>query len=206
MKVFLATFAVYILSVLLAGLFGNSFPGFGVVLFFIGWGFCIAYLFATAKEFLCYLYDPEYEPPTEASRQLSEKSISDEVNAMGSGLIRSLNRWKKEIESEQIQRDMDELITLCQVVMQRNDEESKKFYERYTDTLNHMLSKYDEIENTRINSPEMLRSMELIEKSITEIVVVFRNEINKMYKNDLLHLNAGTKAFMQDLRNKGLIE
>ncbi|MCD8079326.1 MAG: 5-bromo-4-chloroindolyl phosphate hydrolysis family protein [Bacteroides sp.] len=90
--------------------------------------------------------------------------------------------------------------------MQRKDEESKKFFERYADTLNNMLSKYDEIENTRINSPEMLRSMELIEKSMTDIVVVFRNEINKMYKNDLLHLNAETKAFMQDLRNKGLIE
>ncbi|MCD8079327.1 MAG: hypothetical protein LUF04_02610 [Bacteroides sp.] len=95
MKVFLATFAVYLPSVLLAGLFGNSFAGFGALIFFIGWGFCVAYLFATAKEFLRYLYEPGYEPPVEASRRSSGKNISDEVTARGSGLIRSLNKWKK---------------------------------------------------------------------------------------------------------------
>ncbi len=206
MKGFLATFAIYSISILLAVFLENSFLGFGALLFVSGWGFCVAYLFATAREFLCYVYDPAYEPAAKAARQPTTQNTSEEVSTLGSGLIRSLNNWKKEIESGQLQRDIDELITLCQVVMQRNDEESKKFFVRYAGTLNTMLSTYDEIENTRINSPEMLRSMELIEKSIAEMVIVFRNEINKMYKNDLLHLNAETQAFIQDLRNKGLIE
>ncbi|MCC8154033.1 MAG: hypothetical protein LIP01_07370 [Tannerellaceae bacterium] len=52
----------------------------------------------------------------------------------------------------------------------------------------------------------MKKTMRLIEKSIADLVIVFRNEINEMYKRDMLDLGADTAAFMHDLRNKGLID
>ncbi|MCD7937171.1 MAG: 5-bromo-4-chloroindolyl phosphate hydrolysis family protein [Tannerellaceae bacterium] len=124
---------------------------------------------------------------------------------MGRTLVTNLRKWKKEIESVPLQNDIEELVQICLIVMKRNDVEAWKFFTTYADKLELMLSKYDEIENTRINSPEMLHTMGLIEKSISEIVVAFRNEVNEMYKKDMIDLNAETKAFMYNLRNKGLI-
>jgi len=130
----------------------------------------------------------------------------NEVEKLGTKLIRNLKKWKKEIESVPLQEDIEELIQICGIVMKRNDAEAWKFFTTYSDTLDTMLGKYDEIENTRLNSPEMLQTMDLIEKSIGEIVVAFRNEVNDMYKKDMIHLNAETKAFMYNLKRKGLIE
>ncbi|GEM_PF-2684953 len=200
MEVFKKTFLIYIVG-FISGVLGFV-PGAVIILFV--WIFSLSYLFSTAKEFLRLSYDPA--PSIQTTPHTTTNPNAKTSEEMGTNLIINLNKWKKEIESAQIQNDIDELINLSKIVMQRDCEESKKFFSRYSDTLNNMLSKYDEIENTRINSPEMIRSMTLIEKSITDIVVAFRNEINKMYKSDLLNLNAETQVFMQDLRNKGLIE
>ncbi|MCD7937490.1 MAG: hypothetical protein LUG98_11565 [Tannerellaceae bacterium] len=125
---------------------------------------------------------------------------------MGRTLVTNLRKWKREIESVQLQNDIEELIQICLIVMKRNDVEAWKFFTTYAERLDTMLAKYDEVENTRINSPEMLRSMALIEKSIGTIVIAFRNEVNEMYKKDLIELDADTKAFVYNLQRKGLVD
>lgn len=172
----------------------------GIVLFSIDWGCASVILYFTEIP----VKDPEPIFVTGSLSAIPDSPVN-KVEAMGRTLVTNLRKWKKEIESVPLQNDIEELVQICLIVMKRNDVEAWKFFTTYADKLELMLSKYDEIENTRINSPEMLHTMGLIEKSISEIVVAFRNEVNEMYKKDMIDLNAETKAFMYNLRNKGLI-
>lgn len=139
-------------------------------------------------------------------KETVRKTGQSESQVLGEKLINNLHKWQCEIESLQMKNDIGELINICSIVMKRNDKESLRFFKRYGDRVDSMLERYDQIENTRLNTPEMLKTMDLIENSIGDIVVAFKNEINEMYKKDLLDLDADTTVFVQELKNKGLIE
>lgn len=173
----------------------------------LNWIFSIIYMIANANDFL-YLLDAK-ETEKEIFSSALEK-ISDDSNLsqnkLAADFIKDLHKWHREVESYKLKSNIQELIEVSAVVLKRNNRDSERFLERYGETLNKMLRQYDEIENTKLNTPEMRESMQNIENAMDKIVVAFKKEASSMYNNDIRDINAETMVFLQDLRNRGLLE
>jgi chaperonin cofactor prefoldin len=90
--------------------------------------------------------------------------------------------------------------------MQKDKNTGNLFFERNAETVNKLLNKYNELEDTRIDTPEIKENMRKIETAVNKISFAFEQELSNMYKNDMLDINAETEAFIQSLKNKGLLD
>ncbi len=124
----------------------------------------------------------------------------------GTQMIADLLKWKGEIESQSLRGDIDQIVSLSKIVLQKSGAETDLFFSRYDAVLNKLLHKYDEIENTRLDTEEMAKTMKLIADGICDIAKAMRQDVNNMYKQDLLDINAETSVFLRELQKKGLLE
>lgn len=183
------------------------------MLLFMSIAIFIFYL-VTAREYLwwCDKLDAKYRVQMASNdKSISKPAPKAEIKEvappeLGVRFVLSMQRWIREVESESLKDNIEQLIRLAKIVIAKDNVESQKFFMRYTDRLNNLLERYDDIENTRLNTAQMQEAMRLIEDSIAKTVVAFRAEVANMYKSDLLEISAETTIFMQDLKQKGLID
>jgi len=177
-----------------------------IIVFLINWFFVSIYLCITAREYLISMSVPRNSFFV-AEKMIKNPAIQGQTGSnRAEKFIADLQRWGQEVESEKMKEHLDQLIKLSVIVMKKGDSESERFFERYETTMNKILHKYDEIENTGLDTVEIKETMANIEASLEQIVTAFQNEVSSMYKFDLLNINAETSAFLQDLRNRGLLE
>lgn len=170
--------------------------------------FTIVYIIATAKEFLMRLDVILREDALFKNAKNSlDMDLVRRKNEPAALFIDSLHKWHREIESLKIKENIQQLIEVAGIVLKRHDEEgNKRFFTRYHDTLDEMLKKYNDFENSKLDTPEIEEAMKNIEAGLDTIVVALRNDAATLYKNDVLNTNAETAAFIQDLKNRGLLE
>ena len=176
-------------------------------IFFTVWFIVAIFILLKSNEYL-QLRDARQKGqvnPLYTTSQHSNRSQTSNSN-LGEKFISDLQKWKQEIEVPKMKSHIQDLIDLSNVVMQKNSESSTRFFMRYSELINNLLGKYDEIENTRLNTADMKEAMYNVENNLGKIIEAFRNEVTSMYKNDILNMNAETAAFIQDLKNRGLID
>ena len=190
------------------GIFGATVieSNFLVGMAIIFWLISIVVILVKSKEYL-QLLDAKQRGQIEpfATFQQNKPSQTNKLNP-GKKFISDLQKWQREIEVPQMRDHIQDLIDLSNVVMQKNSENGHRFFMRYSELINNLLCKYDEIENTKLNTADMKEAMYNVENNLGKIIKAFRNEVTSMYKNDILNINAETAAFIQDLKNRGLID
>lgn len=80
--------------------------------------------------------------------------------------ITELKELQGVVEDDKLKESIQQLIGLSEIVLKRHDDQTDKFFLRYSDKLISLLNKYDEIENTRLNSPDILKTMQYIRDSV----------------------------------------
>ena len=203
-KYFVVNLVVMVSSFVLFGM--NGFNPWMLALFIANWLFSVVLLIKDADEFL-YRLDLSREEQQifmNAKGRLDEKALQN--NQLALDFIHNLHKWHREIESFSMKKNINDLIEISSLVARKDSKESERFFLRYNQSLNSLLQQYDSIENTKINSEEMKKTMDSIEGGFDQITEAFKKEAELMYKNDMLSLNAETAAFLQDLRNRGLLE
>ncbi len=121
-------------------------------------------------------------------------------------MISDLYKWRAEIESASIYADITQMINLSEIVLNKTGADHDLFFSRYDATLNKLLGKYDEIENTRLNTTNMVGTMTNIESTIKETAKAMKQEVANMYKEDMLDIDAETSVFLRELKKKGLLD
>ncbi len=177
----------------------------------------LAYSIFSCKEFLQRLDLRLRKFPLQWSKKYNYDNIDADFESaihagnikalpVGSDFIASLKTLEKEIESEKLKLDIQKMITISKTIMEKDTSVGEIFFERNAETVNKILKKYDELENTRIDTPEMKESLSKLENDIGSITKAFEQELTDMYKNDMVDIDAETRAFLQTLKNRGLID
>jgi hypothetical protein len=203
---FAGTFGLTVLTVSM--MLAEKQTGWMAFLFFANWLFTIGYMLRTSKEFLYRLdmRQREEEIFDTATIRIDRDRDMKPEDEPALRFIAGLQRWRLEIDSLPMKKNVQDLIDISSVVAKRKNRDSERFFMRYNDSLNSLLKQYDEIENSQLNSETMRESMRNIESGFGQIVSAFKKEAESMYKYDVVNLNAETAAFLQDLRNRGLLD
>jgi type VI protein secretion system component VasK len=144
-----------------------------------------------------------FSSPPDNEGKDAEKSMHN----LGEKFSLDLFHWEREIKSPRIKESLSKLVGLFGTVIKMEDEAAaEKFYGRYAENINNLLSKYDKLEEAQLQSDDANQTMTDLENTLEQIVVALRNEINSTYKYDLQTINAESKAFLQSLRNRGLLD
>ncbi len=191
---------------ILGSLIDNNFL---IGIFFILWLILITGVLVKSKEFLQLLDAKQRQKEFFYSKLMSQDNNSSQSTglSLGDKFVADLQKWQQEIEEPQMKKHIQELIDLSNAVKRRNSENSNiRFFTRYSEMINSLLDKYDGMENAKLNTSGIIDAMDNVENNLGKIVGAFRNEVALMYKDDILNMNAETAAFIQDLKNRGLID
>ncbi|MCL1942049.1 MAG: 5-bromo-4-chloroindolyl phosphate hydrolysis family protein [Candidatus Azobacteroides sp.] len=196
-------------------------PDFGAALYIFDFIFSVFFSFYFCKEFLQRLdliskgytlnktkkYDYyNYDPSREKISRNTGRETEKQTNNIGLDFILELNRLKKTIKSEAINRDIQKMISVSEIILQKDKTTSDVFFERNAGTVNKILDKYRELESLNVGTAEMNGNLLKMEEVIEKITTAFEQEVSNIYKGDLLDINAEADAFLQSLKNRGLLE
>ena len=142
---------------------------------------------------------------TKPEKKLPEKKTAGTARG-GEAFIESLHKWEKKFDSPDLKQSINRMIGTSRKFIQKDSGSGNLLFDRYADTIDRMLTKYDELEDSRLNVPEISDAMKKMEHTMLQISKAFENELIKMYQGDILDMEAESAAFLQSLRNKGLLE
>lgn len=173
----------------------------------------VIYSFLSCKEFLQRL-DLRYRIPNlkwnkkydYANYDIEIMSDDPQLMLPVRQFTKNLEKMEKAIESESLKEDIRRMIHVSEAIMQKDTVVAELFFERNAETVDKILKKYDELENTRIQTPEIKQSIIETEKVISRVADAFEQELSDIYRNDVVDLNAESAAFLQSLKNRGLLE
>jgi len=133
-----------------------------------------------------------------------EKKIVLKTINNGAVFIEKLSHLHKEIENPGIKKNIQKIIDLFQVIHKRDPVAAEKFLVLHS-TVVKVLTQYDELENTRLDNATVMESKEKLEKVIATATAAIEQELVNQFKNEILDVSAETDAYLQQLKNKNLI-
>ncbi len=151
------------------------------------------------KNYDYHNFNPEEEKAKFEKAQIKSLSFSE-------SFISDLQKLEKEIESAKLKRDIQRMLEVSTIIAKKDNREKEIFFERNAETVGKILTKYEELEKIPISTPEIKENMLRMEATVENITKAFEQELGNMYKNDMLDIDAESKAFIQSLKNRGLID
>lgn len=119
--------------------------------------------------------------------------------------IERLFYWRKEIDNQFIQKDIDKIINLFQLLEKNDKMEAERFLVRHS-TVVSVLMKYDEIENSKLKNNVTSESMRKLEDVISKAAVAIEQEVTNQFKMGILDVSAETDVYIQTLKNRNLLK
>ncbi len=120
-------------------------------------------------------------------------------------LAAELKYWEKEIADISIKTRLNQMSRIAHIIHEKDHTAGEIFSMRHTDTVVKLLKQYKVLEVSGLDSQEMNDSKERITNSIELTHKAFEQELNNMFKSDMLDIDAESMAYIQSLKNRGLI-
>ncbi|MDR3340630.1 MAG: DUF2791 family P-loop domain-containing protein [Candidatus Symbiothrix sp.] len=120
-------------------------------------------------------------------------------------LSAELQYWEKEIANESIRLLLNRMSRIAHVIQEKDHTAGEIFSMRHTDTVSKLLKQYQALESSEIDSPEINASKERIEEAIATTHAAFEQELKNIFQSDMLDIDAESAAYLQSLKNRGLI-
>ena len=121
-------------------------------------------------------------------------------------LAAELKYWEKQIKNEEIKTKLNRMSRITHLIQEKDLHESEIFSIRHAETVTKLLKQYYMIENSEIQNEEINKSFTQIADAITLTHQAFEQELNNLFQNDMLDIDAESKAYLQGLKNRGLID
>lgn len=113
--------------------------------------------------------------------------------------------WRREITNAAMQRDIDKIIHLFQLLESKDKIEADKFLVRHS-TVVSVLMKYDEIENSKLKNAVTTDSKRKLEEVLAQAAVAIEQEVTNQFKSGILDVSAETDVYIQTLKNRNLLK
>ncbi len=121
-------------------------------------------------------------------------------------LAAELQYWEKEIANTNLKGHLDRMSRIAYIIQEKDHTAGEVFFMRHAETITKLLRQYHALETSGLDNPETQASMVRIAEAVAVTRHVFEQELGNMFKTDMLDIDAESEAYMQSLRNRGLIE
>lgn len=208
--------AAWILLAVEIGLIVSFFTFFGTLsqamLFTLG-GSMLSYvvgnalLLNQAKPYLQRLELAEVRPLHWISTPNAQKQLEISAPTIDTPqlFVERLLHWRKEIENRNIQKDIDNILRLFQLLEKKDSREAEKFLVRHSTIVN-VLMQYDELENARLNNMTTTESKNKLENVIRQAAIAVEQEVTNQFKMGMLDVSAETDVYLQTLKSRNLLK
>ncbi len=119
--------------------------------------------------------------------------------------VERLLHWRKEIDNNNIHKDIDKILRLFQLLEKKDKREAEKFLVRHSTIVN-VLMQYDELENARLNNTVTYESKKKLEEVIRQAAVAVEEEVTNQFKMGMLDVSAETDVYIQTLKSRNLLK
>lgn len=119
--------------------------------------------------------------------------------------VERLLHWRKEIDNDDIHRNIDKIIHLFQLLERSDRMEAEKFLVRHSTVVN-VLMKYDEIENSKLHNRVTIESKEKLADVLQKAAIAIENEVTNQFKAGILDVSAETDVYIKTLINRNLLK
>lgn len=120
-------------------------------------------------------------------------------------LAAELAYWGKLIQHAGIKANLAKMEKIAIIIKEKDPSEEETFSIRHIDTLSKLLGQYCVFENSGLDTEETKTSMQRIEEAIVKAEGAFEQELNAIFKTDMMSVDAESEVYLDSLRNKGLI-
>lgn len=120
-------------------------------------------------------------------------------------LAAELKYWEKQIRDEDIRTLLNRMSKIALIIQEKDPHASEIFFMRHAETAVKFLKQYYTIEISEMKSEETQASLQRITDAIKMTHQAFEQELNNMFQADMLDIDAESAAYMQSLKNRGLI-
>jgi 5-bromo-4-chloroindolyl phosphate hydrolysis protein len=94
---------------------------------------------------------------------------------------------------------------VAQLICEKDPSAGELFSMRHAATVTKLLRQYAAMEASGVQSGEMNRSLARIAEALTLTGHAFEQELDSLFRTDMLDIDAESEAYLQSLKNRGLI-
>lgn len=120
-------------------------------------------------------------------------------------LAAELKYWEKQIRNEEIKTMLNRMSKIALIIQEKDPHAGEIFFMRHAETVTKFLKQYFTIEISEMKSGETQDSLHRIADAIKMTHQAFEQELTNMFQADMLDIDAESAAYMQSLKNRGLI-
>lgn len=121
-------------------------------------------------------------------------------------LAAELAYWNKLIKNVEVKENLSKMEKIALIIKEKDPSVEDTFSIRHTDTLSKLLGQYCMLENSGLDTEETKTSMLRIEEAIATAGGAFEQELNAIFKTEMMSVDAESEVYLDNLRNKGFIE
>jgi len=146
----------------------------------------------------------EPEEETKPAKE-TEKPLPEEIHERKT-MTAELKYWERKITDKSLKKRLNHIGRIVGIIQEKCPNDGELFFLRHADTFTKLLKQFHALELSAINSPEINASKERIAETIDATQRAFEQELKNRFQMDMLDIDAESEAYLQGLKNKGLIE
>lgn len=123
-----------------------------------------------------------------------------------------ISNISKQIEDKEVVENIEQICDISNKIidtLSKNPNklgQARNFLNYYLPVTIKILTRYDEIENQRLNTTESKEFMESVKKMTEKIKNAFKEQLNNMYQTEMIDTDAEIKVFESMLKSDGFLD
>lgn len=123
-----------------------------------------------------------------------------------------ISNISKQIEDKEVVENIEQICDISNKIidtLSKNPNklgQARNFLNYYLPVTIKILTRYDEIENQRLNTTESKEFMESVKKMAEKIKNAFNEQLNNMYQTEMIDTDAEIKVFESMLKSDGFLD
>jgi len=123
-----------------------------------------------------------------------------------------ISNLSKQIEDKEVVENIEQICDISNKIidtLSKNPNklgQARNFLNYYLPVTIKILTRYDEIENQRLNTTESKEFMESVKKMTEKIKNAFNEQLNNMYQTEMIDTDAEIKVFESMLKSDGFLD
>ena len=123
-----------------------------------------------------------------------------------------ISNISKQIEDKEVVENIEQICDISNKIidtLSKNPNklgQARNFLNYYLPVTIKILTRYDEIENQRLNTTESKEFMESVKKMTEKIKNAFNEQLNNMYQTEMIDTDAEIKVFESMLKSDGFLD
>lgn len=123
-----------------------------------------------------------------------------------------ISNISKQIEDKKVVENIEQICDISNKIidtLSKNPNklgQARNFLNYYLPVTIKILTRYDEIENQRLNTTESKEFMESVKKMTEKIKNAFNEQLNNMYQTEMIDTDAEIKVFESMLKSDGFLD